>query len=329
MAEMLDKPLVTLITPVFNGATFLEKCYDSIVSQSYKNVEWVVVDDGSTDNTKDLIVSLQAKGTIKIKYIYQQNSGACKAREAAILAASGAYIANIDSDDYLSSNAICLAIEKIINNSEVDFALFDLHFIDLDGNNKQVFHYSTQNWPISGEKALSQCISEWKIHALGVVKKEVYLKAYQLLGHESGNNVNTDELLTRYIFHFCKMVDFSQGNYFYVNNTSSTTKSVNINAYKMIYNAIKLNDFISDRYPHLSNHSQNNLLSTAWSICHLLFKYYSKLGNKKQWVNSIYLANNHINFNEIKYDDDFKISSKIKFYIKIITVKLIGCFGTP
>lgn len=321
------KPLVTIITPVFNGANLIEKCYESIIKQDYKNIEWVIVDDGSTDNSKEVIEGLQTIKAVPIKYIYQKNKGAFTARENAISCAKGLYIVNVDCDDYLSRDAVSMAMSKILNNDEIDFVLFNLYFIDLDGTNANLFNYLENQWPIRGDEALSQCVSEWKIHGLGAVKKEVYLKAYALLGKESHNNVNTDELLTRYLFHFCNMVDVCHGTYFYVNNMSSTTKSINSNAYKVIYNAIKLNEFIGKNYSDLNNDAQNNLLSTAWTICHGFLKNYSELQNKNDWINAVTLANNHINFEKLKPSKDIDIKSKLKFYIKILIVKTFACLG--
>jgi glycosyltransferase involved in cell wall biosynthesis len=327
MTNKTNQPLVTIITPVFNGSELIEKCYNSIVKQDYHNIEWVIVDDGSTDNSKEVIESLQAKEIVSIKYIKQENKGACAARKKAIFCASGAYIVNIDCDDYLSTNAVSLSMKQMLGNDEIDFVLFNLFFINLDGTKQKPFEYFANQWPIRGEVALSQCLSEWKIHGLGAVKKDIYIKAYQLLGEESQNNVNTDELLTRYLFHYCNRVDISQGSYFYVNNINSTTKSININGYKVINNAIRLSDFIDKNYPHLKNNCQNNLLSTAWVICYSLAKNYTQLNNKKDWLNAVLLANNHIDFKGLKIQGEDNLLSKVKFFIKIISVKIIGNLG--
>ena len=96
-------PKVSIVIPTYNSARYLKETLDSILDQSYKNYEIIVVDDGSTDDTKSILKPFEDK----IIYIYQTNSGApAKPRNVGILMASGHYISIFDSDDIMEPNKL-------------------------------------------------------------------------------------------------------------------------------------------------------------------------------------------------------------------------------
>lgn len=96
----------TVFTPTYNRKDFLSKLYDSLLKQSFKDFEWVIVDDGSTDNTKEYIEKIIAEKKIKINYYYQKNSGKHVAINNGLKHAKGKVFAIVDSDDYLTKNAL-------------------------------------------------------------------------------------------------------------------------------------------------------------------------------------------------------------------------------
>jgi glycosyltransferase involved in cell wall biosynthesis len=97
---------ITVYTPTFNRAYTLEKGYKALLRQTSKDFEWLIIDDGSTDNTKSLVDSWIAEGKIKIRYIYQENSGVHIARNNAINNITTELNVCVDSDDYLVNDAI-------------------------------------------------------------------------------------------------------------------------------------------------------------------------------------------------------------------------------
>ena len=104
-------PLVSIITPTFNRKKTLGRTYASIKNQTYKNIEWIVIDDGSDDNTKELVESWINDSEIQIKYAYQNNSGKHIAVNRGLDMASGEYVSTLDSDDAIEENAIELLLE--------------------------------------------------------------------------------------------------------------------------------------------------------------------------------------------------------------------------
>ena len=98
---MHNDPLVSVIVPIYNVEKYLKKCIDSVVTQSYKNLEIILVDDGSPDKCGD-ICDKYSETDSRIKVIHKKNGGLSDARNAGINVCSGEYISFIDSDDFVS-----------------------------------------------------------------------------------------------------------------------------------------------------------------------------------------------------------------------------------
>lgn len=97
---------ISVITPAYNRAHLLKRCYESLKKQTFKNIEWVITDDGSTDDTKNTVDEFIKEGIIKIKYIYQENAGQAKALNTCIENAEMELCSKLDSDDYLNEDAL-------------------------------------------------------------------------------------------------------------------------------------------------------------------------------------------------------------------------------
>ena len=102
----MQKKELTILTPTFNRAYILENLYRSLASQTDKNFTWLVVDDGSSDNIKELIKSFQEENQIEIVYIHQVNSGKYVAHNTGVRSCSTELIVCVDSDDELYPNAV-------------------------------------------------------------------------------------------------------------------------------------------------------------------------------------------------------------------------------
>ena len=96
-------PLISVIVPVYNVEDYLRKCLDSIVNQTYKNLEIILIDDGSTDNSGKICDEYAAKDN-RIKLIHKPNGGLSDARNAGLEIAKGEYIGFVDSDDYIAED---------------------------------------------------------------------------------------------------------------------------------------------------------------------------------------------------------------------------------
>lgn len=108
-------PLVSVVIPAFNSERYLGRAIRSVLSQTYPRIECIVVDDGSTDHTPDVIASFESQ----VRSIRQPNGGASRARNTGIEAARGRYIAFLDSDDYWLRNKLDLQIGVLLKDPEL------------------------------------------------------------------------------------------------------------------------------------------------------------------------------------------------------------------
>ena len=111
-------PKVSVIVSCYNQGNYLKEALDSVIRQTYKELECIVIDDGSIDQTKDVVESFITLDK-RIKYIYQDNQGVCAARNNAIRASNGKYILCLDADDIISSIYIDQAVKELEQNPEV------------------------------------------------------------------------------------------------------------------------------------------------------------------------------------------------------------------
>lgn len=126
--------LITVYTPTYNRADTLYRTYQSLCQQTNKDFEWLIVDDGSTDNTKMLVDKWLSENLIPIRYIYKENGGLHTGYNMALANISTELCVCVDSDDFMPSNAIDIIIKewsKCDNKSELA-GLIGLDF-DLNG----------------------------------------------------------------------------------------------------------------------------------------------------------------------------------------------------
>lgn len=146
------QPLISVIVPVYNTEQYLHKCLDSIMNQTYKNLEIICVNDGSTDSSGKILDDYKAKDS-RFVIIHKQNAGQAAARNDALNIATGEYIANLDSDDYLEFHAYEKAMSYF--TPEIDMVWFGCHIVcDYDQSLKQKLE-KFYNVPFEGKRFCS------------------------------------------------------------------------------------------------------------------------------------------------------------------------------
>lgn len=126
----MSDPLVTVVIPVYNHEAYVLETLDSVFSQTFRNFEVIVVNDGSPDHTKERVHPLAEAG--RIRYIEQPNSGAAAARNRGIAEARGEFVAILDDDDVWPSDRLNWQVEALQQHSEVVVVYGQVEFI-LDG----------------------------------------------------------------------------------------------------------------------------------------------------------------------------------------------------
>ena len=129
---MKDEPLISVIVPIYNVEKYLNRCIDSIIAQTYKNIEIILIDDGSPDNCGAICDEYATKDS-RIKVIHKKNGGLSDARNAGIDIAKGKYISFIDSDDFVSRYFIETLYKCLVeNNADISSLTHGVSFEDGD-----------------------------------------------------------------------------------------------------------------------------------------------------------------------------------------------------
>lgn len=146
---------VTIFTPTFNRAHKLSRLYNSLLLQGSNDFEWLIIDDGSTDNTREVVGGFIRDEKIVLRYFYQTNGGKHRAHNRAILLAAGDYFLCVDSDDWLQKDAI----SAIINEAREDYNIIFAYKQDINANLlSDTFPSDCSNTTISDLE------NEWRCH---------------------------------------------------------------------------------------------------------------------------------------------------------------------
>ena len=158
-SSKLSIPTVSIIVPVYQAEKYVERCIGSILEQTYKDYELILIDDGSTDNSIRIAEKVLQDTLIDYSIIQQKNSGAAAARNTGVKIAKGKYIVFVDSDDYLSKYYLQTLVETAISTSMAVSAV-NFRYVD------------ESNIPVEPNKILeSKIIEQKKLLKLFLVRK--------------------------------------------------------------------------------------------------------------------------------------------------------------
>lgn len=172
---MNNYPLISVIIPCYNAERTLEKCLTSVIQQFYNNLEIILIDDGSTDNTSKIYEDFQRRDD-RIKIFKQENSGVSKARNNGVKAAKGEYICFVDSDDWVEPD-YCSELYRLLTDENADISIIEASYEDENGN--VVFDKPTSEEKVlDGKKALSLLLEDNIIqsHPWGKLYKKSFFK---------------------------------------------------------------------------------------------------------------------------------------------------------
>lgn len=151
----MNEPIISVIVPVYNTAPWLRRCLDSICSQSYPNLEILCVNDGSTDNSAEILAEY-AEADSRIKVFTQANAGLSAARNTGLENASGEWVTGVDSDDWLYPEVYEQAVNFI--SSAVDIVFFGVQEVNVNGESLAHNHYFVL--PKAGEYPMASDVAE-------------------------------------------------------------------------------------------------------------------------------------------------------------------------
>ena len=199
---------VTVIVAVYNAEAYLRQCLDSLLAQTLTDVQVICSDDGSTDGSLDILNQYAGRDS-RFSVIHSAvNHGPAHARNLALRQAEGEYVAFLDSDDWLSPDALHQAVSTFELNSETDCVLFDVRYIYSNGSEKGYpgFPFSVK----SGREAFVDSLT-WRIHGVYVARAELYRRYLFDASAHSFSDDNT----TRLHYLVSREVRCCTGRYYY------------------------------------------------------------------------------------------------------------------
>ena len=212
---------ISVIVPVYNVENYLEKCLNSLVNQTLEEIEILVINDGSTDDSQKIIDEFQKKFHQKIKAFSKKNGGLSDARNFGIERASGNFLAFVDSDDYISENMLQEMYDLAIKN-EAELVICNLQKVDEHGNvTQKLTQISNFSEKIDMEKNFS-VFSDLSYFACNkIFKKELFDgKRFQ-----KGMHFEDIELIPQILLQ-CKILAKTDAfHYQYLERSNSISKS--------------------------------------------------------------------------------------------------------
>lgn len=221
-ASMSNTPLISVIVPVFNAQRFLPKCIGSILNQSYKNLEVLLIDDGSTDKSLEICKKYEQKDS-RVVFISQENGGVSSARNNGLRRANGEYICFVDSDDWIPRKSIQVLYEAV-SAEDADLAVGSIKRVK-EGRNDILPSPSAVNYIEDKSEFLNYVKQVFPGPVAKLYKKEIINK-YSLY-FPSGIAVGEDTIFLCSYLENCKtIISVSDTVYFYnrLNGSSATHK---------------------------------------------------------------------------------------------------------
>ena len=317
---MEDDKVISIIVPVYNVEEYLDECLDSIKNQTYGNIEVILVNDGSTDGSKE-ICERYCEKDIRFKLINQENQGQSTARNYGIKTCKGEYVWCVDADDKLISEQLPKIIDALDEYENLDILAVQLQnvteegkYLDIECSQPMLEH----NKVLSGVEAVLSGYNPSSICAL-ITKKQLFID--NNIFFVKGITHQDVELTYRLMPCATKVVFSDITPYLYIYHPNSTSKSMVpekkikyikddiyiINSFRRL--ALSFKDINPQLYSVIFNRSQNVLFGLVYS----LYK------NKKEWGK---LGINSVIIDELKKEQLYPMKGHFDSLKKSLFVKL-------
>ena len=242
---------VSVVIPVYNVEKYLPKCIDSVINQTYQNLEIILVDDGSTDSS-GVICDKYAQTDSRIKVIHQANSGQGSARNNGMDNASGEYLIFVDSDDYIHPQLTEKSVEAF-ELYDTDIVLYSSSRVDEDGNVFGMLSYPCNSEELLNKTQLLTMCAQLPSPTMFMVKLSVLRQS----GVTFTSRVWYEDLRTipKWTMFINKAVKLdAEPMYYYLNRTGSTMNNGNVERLKNdriaaiddLYGWFKANNYYQD-----------------------------------------------------------------------------------
>ena len=253
---------ISVIIPVYNVEKYLKRCLDSIINQTYKNLEIILIDDGSTDKSGKICDEYAQKDK-RIIVIHKENGGVSSARNKGLDICIGDYISFIDSDDWIEEDFF----EYVVNNAkDNDLLIFDYYITN--GKSTKWIKYRRTKFEISKDECLIE-LTKAKLQSylwVMIFKSELF---YNIRFPQNRNY--EDQAIMHLLIDKCQKIKYcNKAFYNYYQNPKGITHTVNYKNYRdFLYVNILRGRFLKKKYPKVYEYHLNYIYSAIAKLCWL------------------------------------------------------------
>lgn len=287
--------LVSIIVPIYKVEPYLRRCLDSIVNQTYTNLEIILVDDGSPDNSPQICDEYAAKDN-RIRVIHKENGGLSDARNAGLDICKGEYISFVDSDDWVTLNYI-EALLSISLEENADITIGN-HFLAYENNIEKAIPFNSSTY--SKTEALNRIILQQSLSwgaSWGKIYKRKLFNKYKF---PVGKIHEDDHTSYKFIYESQKVSCLNQYLYYYFQRKDSISKTDT---------TYDFTDVMEEQFIFLHQNKELELAElTAINLCWRYLNKYCMNKNKKEKEKV------HCYFSELKNIPFFHIKKRLLLY---------------
>lgn len=314
-------PKISIIVPVYNCEKYISNCINSILEQSFKDFELILVDDGSSDRSFEICESF-AKKDNRVRAIHQPNSGVSRARNRGLDEAKGEYIGFVDGDDCVDKEMYKRLYKNLAdNNADISICGIVNYFLKKNGITEKVRQSQVDGfWIFSGEQALKEALQS-RLYSVNPVNKLFKKKLFDKLRYPEGKISEDAFLIPVVISKAGKVVYDSKPMYYYLRRENSITTSNFSDRDWDVVEAYKNHlNMVSEKFPNLKKVAKFRYL---WSYTYVIDKIMLS-ENFENYLRDFKKAFDFIKKNilEIIFNPYFSLKRKIAVMVLLINKKI-------
>lgn len=305
----VSNPLISVIVPVYNAEKYLARCIDSIINQSYKNLEIILINDGSTDSSSEICKFYQEKDT-RIQVIQKENSGPASARNAGLQIYAGEYLCFVDSDDWLANNYVS-ELYGLIKKYDADIVACEYYKAE-----KHEIYQPCENPEIricNNEDFLKICFTEMPISVVPwnkLYKRELYSE----IRFPEDKKVCEDVMPLLLAGEQAKraVVTSNKLYYYYTNPCSLTQESYNPQHENYVEVWTDIHKYCSDKFPNLCSATIHRMILARLNV---LNKLTLTQNNELKIIKKAHINYLRANAKFVLSDNWFGVLTKIQIFM--------------
>ena len=257
------EPKISIIVPVYNVEKYLERCVESLINQTHKNVEIILVDDGSKDNSGKLCDELAQRDSRIVVY-HKENGGLSDARNYGIHKSTSDYVGFVDSDDFVDEDMYEILLSNLLKyDSEISFCRLN------DVYNDEITKDNTENKPylMTSEQAIKMVL-EAKVFSVTAVNKLYKKSLFAQIRFDKGK-IAEDAFIMVDLLSRCEKIAATEAKkYYYMHRENSITTQKFTPKFLNVIEAYEKNaKIVSDKYPNLKYQADTRI---CWAYFYVL-----------------------------------------------------------